>query len=151
MKKFLPRSLNNPSGFTLIELLVVISIIAFLSVIGIVAFTQAQKQGRDGRRKADIEAVATAMESNYTAASGTYTAVATSMFNNNQLPSDPGSNSYDTQLVTTASVAGAGFWSCATLEIASGNASVKGTGTSYPTFVTTNQGAFYCRASQQNK
>lgn len=49
-------------GFTLVELLVVISIIAILSVIGMVVYTGAQQKARDARRRADIDAIAKAME-----------------------------------------------------------------------------------------
>lgn len=86
MKKLLPAS----KGFTLIELMVVVTIIAFLSVIGIVAFTNAQKQARDGRRRADIEAIATALESNRTA--GQYPVVncaSTTIFAGGKCPTDP--------------------------------------------------------------
>jgi len=65
MKKLLPKSLNNPSGFTLVELLVVISIIAILSVIGITVFTGVQKNARDAKRKADIEAISKSLEAHY--------------------------------------------------------------------------------------
>jgi prepilin-type N-terminal cleavage/methylation domain-containing protein len=41
-------------GFTLIELLVVISIIAILSLVGIVTFSQAAVNSRNARRKSDL-------------------------------------------------------------------------------------------------
>ncbi len=65
MKKFLPKSINNPKGFTLIELLVVVAIIALLSVIGIAVFGPIQSRARDARRKADIDAISKAYEVNY--------------------------------------------------------------------------------------
>lgn len=44
-------------GFTLIELLVVISIIAILSIIGMVVFTNVLKMARSQRVKADFDAM----------------------------------------------------------------------------------------------
>lgn len=63
-------------GFTLIELMVVVSIIAVLAVIGLTVFTGLQRSARDAKRKADIEAIATALEI-YKDQHGTYS-VATS-------------------------------------------------------------------------
>ncbi len=62
MKKFLPKSINNPQGFTLIELLVVVAIIAVLAVMGFAAFSGLTGRGNDDRRKADIKAISDAME-----------------------------------------------------------------------------------------
>lgn len=53
------------NGFTLVELLVVITIIAILATIGFTIFTNTQKSARDAKRRADIDAIATAMEVNY--------------------------------------------------------------------------------------
>lgn len=92
MKHFLPKSIKNPSGFTLIELMVVISIIAFLAVIGIASFTNAQKQARNSRRQADVESIATALESNFNSISGKYPAVnctSTTVFANGKCPTPP--------------------------------------------------------------
>jgi len=52
-------------GFTLIELLISISIIAILSVILSVSFSNAQKNSRDQRRIADLKAVQNAAEQYY--------------------------------------------------------------------------------------
>lgn len=91
MKKFLPKSSNNPQGFTLVELLVVVSIIAILSVIGITVFGSVQRGARDARRKADIDSIAKAMEANYNTAAcvGTYCALSATFFANGQVPIDP--------------------------------------------------------------
>lgn len=125
MKKILPIS----RGFTLIELLVVITIIAFLAVIGIVAFGNAQAQARDGRRRADLDAIATAMEANRDPLAGIYKRCAAdqaTIYANGVLPVDPINGSYggvsygyttstcDTANQTTYSV-------CARLEKGNGN------------------------------
>lgn len=49
-------------GFTLVELLISISIIAILSVVLAVSFSNAQKNGRDQRRIADLKAIQGAAE-----------------------------------------------------------------------------------------
>src|SRR3989344_1785616 len=50
-------TINKRRGFTLIELLVVITLIAILIGAGTVSYTNAQRKGRDGRRKTDIKAI----------------------------------------------------------------------------------------------
>ena len=52
-------------GFTLIELMVVVAIIGILMAAGIVAFSGAQRNARDARRKADVDAIAKALEQRY--------------------------------------------------------------------------------------
>ena len=59
-------------GFTLIELLVVISIIGLLAAAGLATFSSAQKRARDAKRKSDIKAIETALQSWYTVY-GSYT------------------------------------------------------------------------------
>lgn len=49
-------------GFTLIELIVVVAIIGFLSSVGIVSFSEAQKDARDKRRIADLRNIQSALE-----------------------------------------------------------------------------------------
>lgn len=58
-------------GFTVIELLVVISIIAILTTVGLVSFTQTNKRARDGKRKADLEQIRSALVL-YRTDNGTY-------------------------------------------------------------------------------
>src|SRR3989344_2339400 len=50
-------TINKRKGFTLIELLVVITIIAILIAAGAVSYTNAQRKGRDARRKSDLKAI----------------------------------------------------------------------------------------------
>src|SRR3989344_2101734 len=63
---------SHERGFTLIELLVTISIIAILATIGATIFSNTQKEAQNSRRKADIVAIAKAMENKYSAVVGTY-------------------------------------------------------------------------------
>lgn len=53
---------NSTLGFTLIELLVVISIIGILAGIMLVAFGGVRAQGRDARRKTDLEQIRSGLE-----------------------------------------------------------------------------------------
>lgn len=57
----MPR-LFRKNGFTLLELLVTISIIGILMALATVSFTTAQRNGRDSRRRADVEGVRKALE-----------------------------------------------------------------------------------------
>jgi len=52
---------NNKTGFTMIELLVVTTIIIVLTTIGLVSFTTANRNARNGKRKADLEMVRQAL------------------------------------------------------------------------------------------
>lgn len=53
---------NKNNAFTLVELLVVVAIIAVLSVVGLTLFNGAQINARDARRKADVDAIVSAVE-----------------------------------------------------------------------------------------
>lgn len=122
MKKFLPKP--NPHGFTLVELLVVVAIISLLSLVGIVIFTNVQKNARDARRKADIQAISTALETHYNdtanqhcsapeAVARTYCAPQASWFAVGAIPKDPGTNADYTGMPAD----GATIYNvCATLE-----------------------------------
>lgn len=114
MKKLL--YIKDLKGFTLVELMVVVTIIAFLAIIGIASFTTVQKNARDGRRRADIQAIATALESNRTAA-GKYPAVdctSTTIFASGKCPTDPDSTKSYTGIPIAESDT---FNVCATLEV----------------------------------
>jgi prepilin-type N-terminal cleavage/methylation domain-containing protein len=63
--------MKNKKGFTLVELLISISIIAILSVLLTVSFSNAQKSGRDQRRISDLKAIQNAAEQ-MVMLSGTY-------------------------------------------------------------------------------
>lgn len=59
-------SLSAPKkGFTLIELMISITILAIISSIGFVTYTNSQISARDGKRKQDLRSIATALELYY--------------------------------------------------------------------------------------
>lgn len=49
-------------GFTFIELIVVVTIMALLSGVGAVSYTQFNKQARDAKRKTDLETMRSSLE-----------------------------------------------------------------------------------------
>ena len=53
---------RKPSGFTLIELLVAMTVVAVLMGIALVSLQGARKSARDGKRKADLEQIRSALE-----------------------------------------------------------------------------------------
>ena len=52
----------NKKGFTLIEIMVSMVIVSILMSLSIVAFSASRKTARDGRRKADLEQIRSALE-----------------------------------------------------------------------------------------
>lgn len=54
--------MRKKSGFTLIELLVTLTIVGILVTIATFGLRQAQQSARDGKRKADLEEIATGLE-----------------------------------------------------------------------------------------
>lgn len=52
-------------GFTLIELLVVVAIIAILSMVGMAAYGNVQKNARDAKRRGDIHTIRNALDAYY--------------------------------------------------------------------------------------
>ena len=56
------EKISSGFGFTLVELMIVISIIAVLSAIAIVSFTNLQQNSRDAKRKSDLVMVQGALE-----------------------------------------------------------------------------------------
>ncbi|MGB9613812.1 MAG: type II secretion system protein [Candidatus Margulisiibacteriota bacterium] len=53
---------SSKFGFTLIELLVAMTILAVLMAISLVSYQGAKKSARDGKRKADLEQIRSALE-----------------------------------------------------------------------------------------
>ena len=124
--------------------MVVITIIAVLSMVGLVAFSDAQKNARDGKRKADINAITKALESNYTPNSTTpYPAVAPSWFVGSNIPTNPspGGAAY-----SYPTIAASAFSVCATLEKSTGNADDL-TATGYN--INSANKAYYCVKNSQ--
>ena len=80
----MPKIKKIHSGFTLIELLVVISIIAVLAIMGFAAFRGFTGRGNDGKRTADIRAIANVLETNKTPTG--YQLIKASHFVANALP-----------------------------------------------------------------
>lgn len=72
-------------GFTLIELLIAVAIIAILAMVGMVIFTKSLSNTRDVKRKADIDAIAKALQTNYTTTA--YSPLAASQFSTGSIPS----------------------------------------------------------------
>lgn len=81
-------------GFTLLELLVVISIIGILMAMGAVAFSVAQKKGRDARRVSDMKAIQNAFEQYNAQNGGSYNASSSVMASGVSftMPLDPKTN-----------------------------------------------------------
>jgi prepilin-type N-terminal cleavage/methylation domain-containing protein len=85
---------QNFFGFTLIELLVTIAIVAIVSSIGAVMYTQAQKSARDGKRVGDLEEIQKALEQYYAVnqsypAEANYPTAINSYFASLTAPKDP--------------------------------------------------------------
>lgn len=107
-------------GFSMIELIVVVTIIAVLTTIGVVVYTSAQRRARDGKRRADLEQIRSALVL-YRTDNGTYP---TSINWSNMSPittylsgssvSDPKPSPHPQYSYTSAT--GATFSLCATLE-----------------------------------
>jgi prepilin-type N-terminal cleavage/methylation domain-containing protein len=74
-------------GFTLIELLVTISIIAIISVVAVALFGNIQADARDGKRRAELESIANALEVNKSNSGGPYNPILASQFGGGVFPS----------------------------------------------------------------
>lgn len=109
------------SGFTLIELLIVITIIAILTLAGLVAYSNFLKNSRDVKRQADLKLIQSALEDcradtlSYPATGSVTSGSALTCSGRtylNSVPSDPRSGSYS----YTQTGAGTDYTLCATME-----------------------------------
>lgn len=85
-------------GFTLIELIVSVTIIAVLTIVGVISFSGTNKKARDSRRTADLENIRIALElyrqgtgSTYPADDQLNTLIPTYL---KKMPQDPKGNIY---------------------------------------------------------
>lgn len=135
-------------GFTLLELLVVISIIGILMAMGVVAYSTAQRKGRDAKRRADMDALQTAQEQYYAANNGTYASNVTSSSVGhlggyiNTVPSDPKPASQNPYRFYHATP-GVTYCYCADIEEGNGNSSNNNCSW------VPNTGVYYCVANLQ--
>lgn len=108
-------------GFTLIELLVTISIISVLMGLMLVAFNGTKSTARDGRRKADLIAIGSALElyrqdnGKYPVASGWQATLTSGGYMNTSVPADPMVTQQYTYSPTLT-----GYYLCAKLELGAG-------------------------------
>jgi len=56
------KNKTKKNGFTLIELIVTVTIIAILTVVGMISYSGTNKKARDNRRMADLEKIRIALE-----------------------------------------------------------------------------------------
>lgn len=170
---------KRPTGFTLIELMVVVAIIGILMAAGIVAFTGAQQGARDAKRRADMDALAKALEQYYSNTQDYYGSGSGSdvtswttgfhrtylggYFPSGSLPLDPANSTPYLYFMYSLAAnhatnpdKSARFCISARLERPTGNCSgrtISGSsanpGFGYCPFITTNSGDFYCVQSRQ--
>lgn len=62
----------KPRGFTIVEIVITLTIMGILMVLAVVNLTGTQANGRDAKRKSDIETIAINLENYYNSGSGEY-------------------------------------------------------------------------------
>ncbi len=133
---------NKQKGFTLVELMVAISIVAVLVTIGFSLFQTTQATARDAKRRADMDAVSSSLETHFDATTGIYAVMDTTWFSDKVIPVDP-LNSGD-YIYSVPAAAAATYTACARLEKGGGNFSDQGT-----TPATGSDAIYYCKLNQQ--
>ncbi len=139
-------------GFTLLELLVVISIIGILIAMGALAYSNAQKKGRNAKRTGDMKSIQNSIEqhransTSYTSSTYTTCESLATAGGIQAWPSDPGSNAYTIQSCTATS-----YCICAQLECTSGTDCMgNSTAANCSSFATTGTNrTHFCVANQQ--
>lgn len=127
-----PSTAYSPRGFTMIELLVAATILALLTTISIVSFRSATIKARDGKRRADVGQVQSALElyRSSTVAAGTYpagnfttirTTLQTNGYLSDPLPQDP--TNTGTYVYTYTRTSTTSYCLCTNLEAGGGNRS----------------------------
>jgi len=115
------RKKRHSFGFTLIELLVAMTIVAILSGLALVSYQGARQSARDGKRKADLEEIRSALEM-YRADEGSYPSDLATLESAGyiDLPTDPlAGRSYSYHQVSAST-----YKLCAALEIDTGESYV---------------------------
>lgn len=83
----------DKKGFTLIELLIVVTIIGVLAYIGISVYGGMRARSNDAKLKVDVDAFASAYESNFDEAEEKYQALSSTDFTND-IPKAPDGGAY---------------------------------------------------------
>lgn len=137
-------------GFTMVELLVVISIIGILSTIGISTYSSAQANGRDTRRRGEIDAINQALELNKQDVG--YQALTNAQFGSGSIPTNgPTGDPYC--INTSGASAPSSTWtSCNTIgagwvQVSSGAPS--GNPTQYIVCASLERSPVFCRSNSQ--
>lgn len=159
MKNKLPN-IKASQGFTLVELMIAIAIIAILATVGLTIYSGIQKNARDARRRADVDAIAKAFETNKASNAETYKALTVAMFASGSIPTDP-SRSYcadGTPATGDALAADPAAWTSTDCKDAAGATILDGivsatvpADTSYKWKVCASleSGTVFCKANQQ--
>lgn len=103
----------NSRGFTLVELMVVITIIAILSVVGVVVYSGVTKSAKGATRRADVEAISKAYEANFDG--NNYRTLTTSDFAGGTIPTPYSGGSYFVAGPNFSASANKNFMVCASL------------------------------------
>lgn len=128
--------------------MVAISIVAVLATIGFSLFQSTQANARDAKRRADVGAMAIALETHYDVETGTYIpiddTVAATWFADKVIPKDPLNDAVGGYVYSYPTAAAAAYTVCAKLENKGGNFSDQGT-----TPAAGSSAVYFCKLNQQ--